>query len=51
MHGYVAREGFGITLIKNQIVDIMPIRKNKTLGGKCLSFIQSLTLLNFPFNL
>ena len=31
IHGYAARLGFGITLIKNQIVDTMPKKKNNSL--------------------
>jgi len=33
IHGYVARLGLGITLIKNQIVDIIPKRKKTSFGG------------------
>jgi hypothetical protein len=31
MHGYVALCGFGITLIRNQIVDATPIARNEIL--------------------
>ena len=50
IHGYVARDGLGITLIKNQMVDMIPSKKNNKAEGKRLAFIQSLTLLNFPFS-
>ena len=34
MHGYPALLGLGITLIRNQIVDIIPIRKKSSFAGK-----------------
>ena len=33
MQGYVARLGFGMTLIKNQIVDAIPVIMNANLNG------------------
>jgi hypothetical protein len=33
MHGYEALEGFGITLIRNQTVEITPIIISKIRGG------------------
>jgi len=33
IHGYVARLGFGMTLIKNQIVDAIPVSMNANLNG------------------
>jgi hypothetical protein len=33
MHGYVARLGLGITLIRNQIVEIVPESIIKRCGG------------------
>ncbi|HLN20320.1 MAG TPA: hypothetical protein VK213_04475 [Bacteroidales bacterium] len=33
IHGYDALDGFGITLNKNHIVEMMPSKKNMILGG------------------
>jgi hypothetical protein len=33
IQGYPAREGFGITLMRNQMVEMIPIRNNNNFGG------------------
>lgn len=42
MHGYAARDGLGITLIRNHIVDMIPSKMNIKPGGKPWDSIQFL---------
>lgn len=49
MHGYEAREGLGITLTMNQIVDDIPNIINISLGGICLSSNHLCNPASFPF--
>jgi len=51
MHGYVALEGFGITLTRNHTVDSIPITINNRRGGNLCCFIQSVTLFIPALNL
>jgi hypothetical protein len=45
MQGYVARLGFGMTLIKNQIVDAIPVIMNANLNGNLKRVKKT---FNFP---
>ena len=42
MQGYVALEGFGITLIKNHTVDIHPTTIKTSIAGNLLFFTDSI---------
>ena len=51
IHGYDALDGFGITLIKNQTVEEIPIIRKVIFAGNPLFSIESKNLLILvPFN-